>query len=153
MRNKYSVHPIRSLVLSFIYLTSALTGNSFAQEQNKYVRAVHEFADNVLKYGRDVYGLKHTPLFVDGLQWKSLKPVIWKKDEQSWMLCNFASQQPLLRTLDGLTALTGQKEYRKAAEAATGYALKHLRTPNGRMITSYSMGTPEKHSLQEILIL
>jgi len=26
-----------------------------------------EFADNVLKYGRDTYGPKHTPLFVDGL--------------------------------------------------------------------------------------
>jgi pectate lyase len=37
----------------------------------------------------------------------------------------------LLRTLDGLTVLTGQKKYRQAAEEAAGYALEYLTTPNG----------------------
>ena len=47
-----------------------------------------------------------TPLFVDGLQAETLEPVRWKKGGQTWVLCNFASQQALLRTLDGLSALT-----------------------------------------------
>lgn len=38
-----------------------------ANNSSKYLDAVREFADNVLKYGRDTYGPKHTPLFVDGL--------------------------------------------------------------------------------------
>jgi hypothetical protein len=36
-------------------------------QSTKYLNAVRTFADNVLKYGRDTYGPKHTPLFVDGL--------------------------------------------------------------------------------------
>ncbi|MHC4642985.1 MAG: hypothetical protein ACYS32_15190 [Planctomycetota bacterium] len=97
----------------------------------KYLKAVQNFADTVIEKGRDTYGNKHTPLFADGLHAKSLKPVIWKKDGQSWVLCNFASQQPLIRTLDGLSTLTVDTKYRRAAEDATRYALKHLQSPNG----------------------
>jgi len=43
----------------------------------------------------------------------------------------FRQQQPLLRILDGLTALTGEPKYRRAAEEATRHALQHLATPNG----------------------
>jgi len=102
-----------------------------ANESSKYLNAVRTFADNVLKYGHDTYGPKHTPLFVDGLHAKTLEPVRWKCRGQTWVLSNMASQQPLLRTLHGLTVLTGQKKYNQAAEDAMSYALKHLRTPNG----------------------
>jgi len=51
--------------------------NSRANEDSKYVNAVREFADNVLKYGRDTYGPKHTPLFVDGLNIHTNEPVKW----------------------------------------------------------------------------
>jgi len=119
-----------------------------------------KLADSVIKNGGDKCGAKHTPLFVDGLQVETLEPVVWKfnpalawnwlhKPERkgwdkeririerakvptkTWVLSNFASQQTLLRTLDGLTALTGQKKYRRAAEDATRYVLKNLRSPNG----------------------
>jgi hypothetical protein len=40
-------------------------GKSAPADPNRYLNAVREFADNVLKYGRDTYGPKHTPLFVD----------------------------------------------------------------------------------------
>jgi len=30
-------------------------------DPNRYLDAVREFADNVLKFGRDTYGPKHTP--------------------------------------------------------------------------------------------
>jgi len=100
-------------------------------DSKKYLKTVQNFADTVIGKGRDTYGNKKTPLFVDGLHAKSLKPVIWKKDGQSWVLSNFASQQPLIRTLDGLSALTGDSQYRRAAVDATRYALKHLQSPNG----------------------
>lgn len=100
-------------------------------DSEKYLKAVKNFADTVIEKGRDTYGNKHTPLFVDGLHAKTLEPVIWKKDGQSWVLCNFASQQPLIRTLDGLSALTGAPKYRRAAVDATRYTLKHLQSPNG----------------------
>lgn len=100
-------------------------------DSKKLLHAVQAFADTVLRAGRDTYGEKQTPLFVDGLHAESLKPVIWKKDGESWVLCNFASQQPLLRTLEGLSGLTGKGHYCLAAADATRYALKHLQSPNG----------------------
>jgi len=97
----------------------------------RYIQAVRSFADTVLEHGRDVYGGQKTPLFVDGLHVKTLEPVRWKCRGQTWVLSNFASQQPLLRVLDGLTVLTGERRYRRAAEAAGRRTLQHLRTPNG----------------------
>lgn len=101
------------------------------RKHNPYLDAVRAFADTVLTRGRDGYGEKKTPLFVDGLHVESLEPARWKCRGETWVLCNFASQQPLLRTLDGLTALTGEHRYRKAAEEATRHALRHLQGPSG----------------------
>lgn len=33
-------------------------------QESRYLEAVREFADNVLKYDRDTYGPKHTPLYL-----------------------------------------------------------------------------------------
>lgn len=97
----------------------------------RYVESVRRFAARVLADGRDKYGEQVTPLFVDGLHAETLEPARWQGRGETWVLSNYASQQPLLRTLDGLTAITGEGEYRRAAEEATRYALQHLRTPNG----------------------
>jgi pectate lyase len=119
----------------FVLLITIAPQKALCREERpnseKYLKAVQNFADTVIEKGRDTYGNKHTPLFIDGLHAKSLKPVIWKKDGQSWLLSNFASQQPLIRTLDGLSTLTGDTKYRQAAVDATRYALKHLQSPNG----------------------
>jgi pectate lyase len=105
---------------------------SDSNDSNKYLRAVRTFADNVLKYGRDIYGPKQTPLFVDGLNIHTHEPVKWiNSDGKKWILSNLASQQTLLRTLDGLSNTTGDPKYRKGAEEAIRYAFDHLRSPNG----------------------
>ncbi|UCE46324.1 MAG: hypothetical protein JSW47_11955 [Phycisphaerales bacterium] len=77
MRSKYRAHPIFEVILLAICLAVLLTGNSWADEDSKYLDAVRTFADNVLKYGRDTYGPKHTPLFVDGLNIHTHEPVKW----------------------------------------------------------------------------
>ena len=112
-------------------------------DPNRYLNAVCEFADNVLKYGRDTYGPKHTPLFVDGLMVRDpnnpnygkdggFKPVEWiAPNGDRWILSNLASQQTLFRTLDGLTRITGDPKYKQAAMDAIRYAFDNLRTPNG----------------------
>jgi pectate lyase len=125
------------IVLSFI-----LSADVPAAESSKYLDAVRTFADNVLKYGRDTYGPKHTPLFVDGLNIHTREPVKWispkgdvltatATETEEWILSNFASQQTLLRTLDGLSNITGDPKYREVAMDATEYAFEHLRSPNG----------------------
>ena len=122
------------IALVLIVLTVLVCSNLFAQTSANaegYITAVRLFADTVVADGRDTYGRQKTPLFVDGLQVESLEPVRWQRKGETWVLCNVASQQPLLRILDGLTALTGDRRYRQAAEDATRYALEHLQTPNG----------------------
>ena len=113
-----------------VSLTVAARSEETQADSQCYLSAIRSFANTVLEHGRDTYGQNHTPLFVDGLQAETLKPVRWKKNGQTWVLCNFASQQSLMRTLDGLSALTGDERYRRAAEDAARYALKHLRSAN-----------------------
>ena len=96
-----------------------------------YIDAIRSFADTVLAHGRDTYGERTTPLFVDGMHVETLEPVRWQGPDDVWVLSNVASQQPLFRLLDGLTSITGDPQYRQAADDAARYALKHLRTPNG----------------------
>ena len=69
--------------------------------------SVQRFADAVLENGRDKYGAEHTPLFVDGLHTTTLEPALWRRHDETWVLSNLASQQPLMRILDGITTLTG----------------------------------------------
>jgi len=111
------------------------SGGRCAQAELKarpHVRGVRLFADTVLSRGRDTFGKTKTPLFVDGLHVETLQPAMWEgRGNKLWVLSNFASQQPLLRLLDGLTALTGDDQYRTAAKDATRYALQHLRSENG----------------------
>ena len=58
MRGKYRPHHILEVVLLFIALAGFSASNSKANENSKYLDAVREFADSVLKYGKDNYGLK-----------------------------------------------------------------------------------------------
>jgi pectate lyase len=119
-----------SLVLSLTAIASTVCSGA-DESGGSYISAVRAFADAVMDHGRDTYGKQQTPLFVDGLHAETLEPVRWQKSGETWVLSNFASQQPLMRLLDGLTALTGEPKYRQAAEEASRYALKHLQTPNG----------------------
>lgn len=127
--------PVRLFVLLVLTQIAALQIGQQCEAAElsdaRFVEAVTSFADTILAHGRDSYGSRQTPLFVDGLHSESLEPVRWKCRGETWVLCNFASQQPMLRTLDGLTALTGEAKYREAAEEATRYALEHLCAPSG----------------------
>ena len=132
MRRHTKTHPTCRAFLVTLALATSFPANLTADESSKYLDAVRQFADNVLKYGRDTYGPKHTPLFVDGLNIHTHEPVKWiTPDRQEWILSNFASQQNLLRTLVGLSNITGDPKYRKAAEEAIDYAFENLQSPSG----------------------
>ncbi|MFC1764700.1 hypothetical protein ACFL6U_21855 [Planctomycetota bacterium] len=72
MRNT-SIHIALGFILSTTVSPCFSAEQSPVEQSSKYLQAVREFADNVLKYGRDTYGPKHTPLFVDGMSIQSLK--------------------------------------------------------------------------------
>jgi len=106
----------------------------------EYLTAVRAFADNAVKFGRDVYGPKHTPLFVDGLNVDTHEPAVWVlpskpvadwKMPPRWIMSDLASQQNFFRTLTALTLMTGEPKYKQAAVEATRYAFANLRHPCG----------------------
>ncbi|MFC1765376.1 ankyrin repeat domain-containing protein, partial [Planctomycetota bacterium] len=142
MRSLSSIHVVLGfiLIISISPCFSAEQSTPKEGQESKYLQAVREFADNVLKYGRDTYGPKHTPLFVDGLNIHTHEPVKWispkgdlseTTETEEWILSNLALQQNLFRVLDSLTAITSDPRYRQAAMDAIAYAFENLRTPNG----------------------
>ena len=140
METKCKTHLILGVILLLISPAFFPVADLWANEDSKYLDAVREFADNVLKYGRDTYGPKHTPLFVDGLNVHTHEPVKWiAPNGDRWILSNLASQQNLFRTLDSLTAITGDPKYRQAAKEAIKYAFENLRSPNGLFYWGHSV--------------
>jgi pectate lyase len=82
------------------------------------------YADTVLSKYRDPY--HGTPLFFDGCDSFTGRPVTWRNvDGTDWEPSNIASQQNLFRTLAGLTALTGNAEYKQAAKEAFKWHFNH----------------------------
>ncbi|MBE1444368.1 hypothetical protein [Paenibacillus sp. OAS669] len=93
----------------------------------RYVRAVQQYADFMMDKARDRYGAEATPLFADGIHSETYEPVQWLSGGETWIVSNLANQQNWLRTLDGLSELTGDSRYRNATESAVRYAFDHLR--------------------------
>lgn len=104
-----------------------------------HIGVVEEFCANVLRHGRDVYGDDRTPMLADGVNVRTREPVRWRWSggveafgpPGEWIVSNLAQQQNLFRTLAGLSALTGDETYRRAAVDATRYHLETYQGPYG----------------------
>jgi pectate lyase len=104
--------------------------------------AVKTFADNVIEKGLDRWSGKNTPLLADGINVDTNEPLEYVYDGRigvrgeggpanHWIMHNLASQQNLFRTFVGLTNLTGDDKYRKAAEKEIRYHFDSLRSEFG----------------------
>ncbi len=77
-----------------------------------------EFADNVLKFGRDRYHKPSSPLLADGINVVSGEHLKWVcPGGRETVISNLACQQNLFRVLTGLANLTSDDKYKEAAEA------------------------------------
>jgi len=119
------------VVLPVLGVVAFLAGDLYGDEGRRYIEAVREFAENVLRYGKDVYGEKHAPLFVDGLNIYSLKPVTIRDWDRVWITSNMSRQQNLFRTFVGLSKVTGEAKYKRAAVDAVEYMFENLTGPTG----------------------
>lgn len=106
-------------------------GVTYTDADRARLDAVRTFADRVLAVGRDRWSGEDTPLFVDGVTVDGHEPVRWQYDGESFILSNLASQQQLMRTLRGLTALTDDDRYVSAARAAVKYHFDELTDETG----------------------
>ncbi|MBN2292648.1 MAG: hypothetical protein JXM70_09495 [Pirellulales bacterium] len=115
-----------------LVLSTLAAGNRglFAAPPEAYRDAAATFYDNVLKHGRDNYGQK-TPLFADGIDMETKSALV---APNGTVICNFISQQNLLRGLVALSRTTGDEKYRQAAAEATKYVLTHLVSPKSGLI-------------------
>jgi pectate lyase len=100
-------------------------------DDDERLAVVIQFAQNVLAEGRDRWSGKETPLFADGLNIHTRKPVLWIYQGRQSIISNLASQQNLFRSFVGLSELTGDDRYRAAAKAAIRYHFDHLVDSSG----------------------
>ncbi|MFT7644231.1 MAG: pectate lyase [Pirellulaceae bacterium] len=122
-----------------------LTASANELAAERYIDVVEEFVGNVLADGRDKYGPIETPLLADGINRETRQPLTWTKNGNQFILSNLASQQTLLRTLVGVSSLTGNPAYRQAAVDAVAYGFDTLQSPfNGLLAwgghTAYDLG-------------
>lgn len=120
-----------TLIPPFPAFSTDPSASSASTPSDRYLSAVLDWADRVLENCRDRYGPLHTPLFIDGIDTFTGQPAVWKFQNETWIISNFANHQHLLRTLVALTNLTGQTRYRDAAVAATRYMFDHYQDPSG----------------------
>ncbi|HCO96842.1 MAG TPA: hypothetical protein DIU00_23365 [Phycisphaerales bacterium] len=112
MRRIFVLQAVLGIFLIPQYAVCFAAETPDANDSSKYLDAVREFADNVLKYGRDTYGPKHTPLFVDGLNINTQEPVkepqkveapIENKDKLNESLLSYAAglttSSPSIKTI------------------------------------------------------
>ncbi len=92
---------------------------------HRIVQAVAHHADQVEEHGRFRHGTHQGPLLVDGFNPETGAPTRWEENT----LSNLACQQNHLRTLVGLSRLTGREQYITAARDWIGYAWERLRDP------------------------
>jgi len=129
---------VLSLLIVVAESQSAVSKNvQNKSRDNSQIKAVMRFAETVMQHGRDVYGQKHTPLFVDGLNVDTVKPPekiqSWSGGEgmQPWISSNLGHQGNLMRFLAGLSRFTGDPKYQKAMQAAIRYNFDHFQGAGG----------------------
>jgi len=65
MRGQFAHRLIFIILLIYQFSICPASEPPDPSDPNRYLNAVRTFADYDLRYGRDTYGPKHTPLFVD----------------------------------------------------------------------------------------
>ncbi|MFW5956627.1 MAG: hypothetical protein ACOCQY_04415 [Halorhabdus sp.] len=80
------------------------------------IAVIEAYADRVLSKGRDRWSGVGTPLLADGVHVDTDDPVVWRYDDEEYVISNLASQQNLFRMLTGLSNLTGDSTYVDAAK-------------------------------------
>jgi len=119
-------------------------GKTVAQMDKARMDAAVKFGETVLKYGRDTYGEKHTPLFTDSLDVDTMKApermYIFRlggpgpRQGQPWqplISSNLSFQGNLMRFLVGLSNLTGDAKYKEAYKDNIRYYFEHYQTEAG----------------------
>ena len=151
--------------LSPLLLIALLTGSATAEPLsgpeleawNKvrtsydYTGIARTYADYMIAHGRDVYGAKHTPLFVTGMDrhtGKKISPPFahvkrkpfmpgWERDrelrgtDRNYGQADPLDQLVLLKLMHRLTEATGEKRYAEEADKTTAWWMENAQSSIG----------------------
>ena len=134
------------IVMEGLVVTALLeAADEQSQQPPDYLAIVRAYADAMIKSGQDTYGQKHSPLFAEALDRKtmrmlegdSLKKVAamtrdaWGIRPHDRMLGGSNPQhcQNLYQVLLQLTEITGQKYYAEAADRSLKFFFEHCQSP------------------------
>ncbi|WP_432453723.1 hypothetical protein ACRRS0_22365 [Agarivorans sp. QJM3NY_29] len=117
-------------VLSLLLPLIAQAGTQYNNQDARRLEAVKSYVNNVLTEARS--HSNRSPLLADGVNTITRKPVEWiYPDKHRVTISNFASQQNFMRTLNGLSLVTGDDKYHQAAEKTARYFLENYSHENG----------------------
>ena len=111
-------------------------------KQDEFLAAAAKIGDTAIKHGRDVYGAKHTPMFVRFLNREKLRaprsiasmpPALGGADKPI-IQTQWDRTQNLLRTLVGLSQATGDPKYADAAMEATAHMFEEYSMPHSGLL-------------------
>ena len=95
------------------------------------LEAVLSHVQTALTYGRNLKGSYYPNLFVDGINVDTKEPVTWVYKNTTYYPTNFLAQQSLMKMLDGLTVLSGDRKYREIAYDQYRFWFENLTDSNG----------------------
>ena len=132
--------PILKVLIAAVAVvgTAGASGLADAGEPKRDdLKPIIVFADNLIQYGRDVYGPKQTPLFVSqvDVRKKSLPPpdtTLYGKGHRGGAgptTNNLHFDSGLIRLLDALSRVTDNAKYSRAVEDYLGYFFQALPDP------------------------
>jgi hypothetical protein len=131
----------RSCLLMLTILSNLPRLQAVEQKNPDYLALVKAYADAMVTQGRDTYGTKHSPLFATALDRKTMTigdfPKITgvRQGDRSLRGANPQEEYGLYTILYELTAMTGDKQYTKAADAALGFFFNHCQSPQTGLMT------------------
>jgi len=112
-------------------LSAAETGS---RQRPGYLDLVKDYAEAMIKEGRDTYGAEHSPLFASALDRKTMKigsfgdiPGV-RNSDRSLGGANPQTDARLYAVLYDLTELTGEKKYAQAADKALAFFFTHCQS-------------------------
>ncbi len=126
------------------YFPAQAGGDVVQSPDTERMKGLRSYAATVLQHGRDTYGEKHSPLFVDALEVSTMKAPEKmyihrlggpgprsKQPFQPVISSNLAYQGNLMRFLVGISKLTGDSRYEEAYKESLRYCFQHYAVANG----------------------
>jgi len=135
-------------VIVFLVVAATAAGNGLAEESNQFLRVVQRYADAMVESGRDTYGPQKSGLFLSALDRITLKPLTVRpappggirrgdRPGRAWTAMNGANphlDQNLLRILNTLTDITGDKRYAKAVDEELVWFFNNAMSPKTSLL-------------------